>query len=248
MLTNYFQKLRKAFILPLFLLFFTIPSPAYAAVPMDISVFETADAAATEETETPVAKEKKKDKVQLNQYFFLSLLINLTAVALIIVFVYYPNYKKMDTIFTFLMFNIVIFLLTYVLNEVKMSMGAAFGLFAVFSMLRYRTAGIGMKDMTYLFLFIAMGLVSAIQLEFYELGIIATIIFLAALLLDTKILMKKEFSGTLRFEKIDMIKPDKREALIAELCTRTGLNIHRVSINEIDFLKDTANISYYYYD
>lgn len=249
MLTSYFQKVRR-FIAPLFLVFFLLPSPSFAAMPVDLSALqsETVDAAAADsETETLI-KEKKKDKVKLDQYFFFSLLINLATVILIITFVYYPNYKKMDTIFTFLMFNVVIFLLTYVLNEVKISMGAAFGLFAVFSMLRYRTAGIGIKDMTYLFLFIALGLVSAIQLEFYELGIIAAIIFVTTLILDTKLIMKKEYSNTLRYEKIEMIKPDRREELIQELCSRTGLNIHRVSINEIDFLKDTAMISYYYYD
>ena len=147
-----------------------------------------------------------------------------------------------------MMFNLVIFLLTFVLNEVKMSMGAAFGLFAIFSMLRYRTAGINMKDMTYLFIFIAMGLVSAIQLEYHELAIITGIIFVGTLLLDTRIVMKKEYSNILRYEKIEMIKPDKRDELIAELREHTGLNIHRVSINEIDFLKDTAMISYYYYE
>lgn len=127
-------------------------------------------------------------------------------------------------------------------------MGAAFGLFAVFSMLRYRTAGIGIKDMTYLFIFIALGLISGIQLEYQELGIIVAIIFMVTLLLDTKLIMKKEYSNILRYEKIEMIKPDKRAELISELKQRTGLNIHRVSINEIDFLKDTAMITYYYYE
>ncbi len=247
MFINYFQKLRNLFILPFFVLFLFNISPVYATAPVDMSVLQSESLeAASADTETPTVT-KKKDKVQINQYFFINLLIDLSAVVLIIIFVYYPNYKKMDTIFTFLMFNVVIFLLTYVLNEVKISMGAAFGLFAVFSMLRYRTAGIGMKDMTYLFIFIALGLVSAIRLDFYELGIIAGIIFITALVLDTKLIMKKEISGTLRFEKIEYIKPEKREALIEELRTRTGLNIHRVSINEIDFLKDTAMISYYYY-
>ena len=127
-------------------------------------------------------------------------------------------------------------------------MGAAFGLFAIFSMLRYRTAGINIKDMTYLFIFIAVGLVSALQLEFHELSIITGIIFLGTLLLDTTLVMKKESSNILRYEKIEMIKPDVREALIADLCERTGLNIHRITINEIDFLKDSAMITYYYYE
>ncbi|MDD2997382.1 MAG: DUF4956 domain-containing protein [Paludibacter sp.] len=244
------QNKRKLFAGALFSLFFLVPSPAFASAPVDVNVLqaEFTDAAAAEPQDGLLTVTKKKDKIQIDQKFFFSLVIDLAAVFLILIFVYYPNYKKMDTIFTFMMFNLVIFLLTFVLNEVKMSMGAAFGLFAIFSMLRYRTAGINMKDMTYLFIFIAMGLVSAIQLEYHELAIITGIIFVGTLLLDTRIVMKKEYSNILRYEKIEMIKPDKREELIAELRERTGLNIHRVSINEIDFLKDTAMISYYYYE
>ncbi|MGE5317972.1 MAG: DUF4956 domain-containing protein, partial [Chloroflexota bacterium] len=77
--------------------------------------------------------------VSITPHFFYSLGIDILLVLLIILIIYYPNYKKLDTIFTFIVFNIVIFLLTFVLNKVKISMGAAFGLFAVFSMLRYRT-------------------------------------------------------------------------------------------------------------
>lgn len=244
------QNMRKLFAGALFSLYFLVPSPAFASAPVDVNVLqaEFSDAAAAEPQDGLLTVTKKKDKIQIDERFFFSLLIDLASVFLILIFVYYPNYKKMDTIFTFMMFNLVIFLLTFVLNEVKMSMGAAFGLFAIFSMLRYRTAGINMKDMTYLFIFIAMGLVSAIQLEYHELAIITGVIFVGTLLLDTKIIMKKEYSNILRYEKIEMIKPDKREELIAELRERTGLNIHRVSINEIDFLKDTAMISYYYYE
>lgn len=254
MSTIYSPKVRKTFIISLLAIFCLIPLQASAVSILEVNTVENevtttvSNETETEANTTQITKEKKKDKVQINKYFYLNLLIDLVAVLLIISFIYYPNYKKLDTIFTFIMFNVVIFVLTFVLNEVKISMGAAFGLFAVFSMLRYRTAGIGMKDMTYLFIFIALGLVSAIQLEYYELLIICFIVFMAALLLDTKILLKKESSGTLRFEKIDLIKPEKRTELIEELKKRTGLNIHRVTINEIDFLKDTANISYYYYD
>ena len=233
-----------------FSLFFLVPMPLSASMPVDVNLLqaEFSDVAAAQPEDGLLTVTKKKDKIQIDETFFISLFIDLVAVFCIIFFVYFPNYKRMDTIFTFLMFNIVIFLLTFVLNEVKMSMGAAFGLFAVFSMLRYRTAGINMKDMTYLFIFIAMGLVSAIQLDYYELGIIALIVFLGALLLDTKLIMKKEFSNVLRYEKIEIIKPDRRDELIAELCQRTGLNFHRVTINEIDFLKDTAMISFYFYE
>jgi hypothetical protein len=189
----------------------------------------------------------KNDKIEINKNFYLCLLLDLLAVTLLIVFVYYPNYKKLDTVFTFLLFNIVIFLMTFVLNKVKISMGAAFGLFAVFSMLRYRTAGIGMKDMTYLFIFIALGLVSGIQLEYKVLVVIVSIIFVVTLLMDAKYIFHKESSGVLRYEKIEMIKPEMRTELINDLCQRTGLKIHRVTVSDIDFLKDSAMITYYYY-
>lgn len=202
----------------------------------------------TEEAQIEAAEAKKGKEVEITSKFFLSLGFDLLTIALIIVFIYYPNYKKLDTIFTFVMFNVTIFLLTYVLNTVKISMGAAFGLFAVFSMLRYRTSGIDMKDMTYLFIFIAMGLISAIEMDFYENVIISALVIGFTLVLDTKLLLRRESSKTIRYEKIDMIKPNRRDELIKELKERTGLNIHRVSIAEIDFLKDVAMINVYYYD
>jgi hypothetical protein len=195
-------------------------------------------------------KKKDKDKdsdVRLGSKFFLCLLINLATVIILIIFIYYPNYKQRDYFFTYFIFNIVIFMLTFVLNQVKISMGAAFGLFAVFSMLRYRTEGISMKDMTYLFIVIGIGLISAIQLELYELAIINGIIVGATYLLDSNIILKREFSKNVQYENIDMIKPENHALLIEDLKKRTGLNIHRIAVNRIDFLKDTAIVKIYYY-
>ena len=125
-------------------------------------------------------------------------------------------------------------------------MGAAFGLFAVFSMLRYRTAGIGMKDMTYLFIFIAIGLISGIQLEYHELAIIVGIIFVIILLFDTNLYSAKLERAQVRKNRNDKTRETGRTD--RGTATRTGLNIHRITINEIDFLKDTAMITYYYYN
>ncbi len=247
MLTSYSSRFY-VFIVTFFILFaVNVQVPLNASTPADISAF-VSEAGSTEVEAETTTTDKKKDKIQINAVFYYSLLIDLAAVFLIIGLVYYPNYKKLDTIFTFILFNVVIFLLTFVLNKVKISMGAAFGLFAVFSMLRYRTAGIGMKDMTYLFIFIAIGLISGIQLEYHELAIIVGIIFVIILLFDTKLILRKESSNVLRYERIEMIKPEKQAELIEELRQRTGLNIHRITINEIDFLKDTAMITYYYYN
>jgi hypothetical protein len=208
-----------------------------------LNTTEEVDASANQ-----LIKQKEKDLVSINSRFFMNLAVDITVVLLIIVFIYHPNYRRTDIAFTFIVFNVVIFLLTFVLNKVKISMGAAFGLFAVFSMLRYRTAGISMKDMTYLFVFIAIGLISGIQLEFYEVLLINSLILLIIMLLDTQILIKREQSQSIHYEKIEMIKPQFRTQLTDDLKERTGLNIHRIAISDLDFLKDMALLEVYYYD
>jgi len=180
--------------------------------------------------------------------FFIRLAIDFVSVFILIRLIYYPNYKKMEFFFTFFIFNLTIFLITLLLNQVEMSLGAAFGLFAVFSMLRYRTEGISMKDMTYLFLFIAIGMITAIQKgSWSELILLNLMILGFTYALESSFLMKKEYSKTIHYENIEMIKPENHTALIEDLKKRTGLNIHRISINEIDFLKDKAIIQIYYY-
>ena len=198
--------------------------------------------------EIKAEKKKNKNVVMIDDKFFISLGINLATMILIITLIYYPNDKKMDYIFTFVIFNLIIFLLTFVLKYVKLSMGSVFGMFAVFSMLRYRTAGLSVRDMTYLFIFIAIGLMSAIQLDYYKLIIIHAIILSAAFLLDGKFFFKKERCKRIQYEKIDLIKPEKKEELMTDLSNRTGLKIHRIILGRINFLKDTASIKVYYYD
>ncbi|NCB84728.1 MAG: DUF4956 domain-containing protein [Bacteroidia bacterium] len=169
-------------------------------------------------------------------------------VFLIIRTIYYPNYRKLDTVFTFVMFNVSIFLLISLLNQIKISMGAAFGLFAVFTMLRYRTAGISIKDMTYLFIFIALGLISGVRLQIHDLLIIYAVIYVMLFLLDTRYFIKRESTKTIFFDNIDLINASKEKELIEELKLRTGLKIHRVSIEDISYLRDSATITIYYYD
>ena len=128
-----------------------------------------------------------------------------------------------------------------------MSMGAAFGLFAVFSMLRYRTEGISTKDMTYLFLVIAMGLITALSKgNWIEISFINIIIIIFTFALETTVFMKKEVSQNIQYENIEMIKPELRSELLADLENRMGIKINRISIGKIDFLKDTALIKVYY--
>jgi hypothetical protein len=184
------------------------------------------------------------------------LLINLTSVFILVRFIYYPIYKHRELFFTYFIFNIVIFLISFLLNKVDLSMGAAFGLFAVFSMLRYKTEEIAIKDMTYLFLVIALGLVSAVtkikdtadNIEYVFLIGINAVVLIITYLLESNVFMKKESVKTILYENIEMIREGKQDELMADLKLRTGFNVHRYSIHKIDFLKDAAQIKIYYYD
>lgn len=186
---------------------------------------------------------------KLSSKFFIRLFIDLASVFVLIRLIFYKNYKKADQYLTFFAFNLVIFLITYLLNKVEMSMGAAFGLFAVFSMLRYRTESISTKDMTYLFLVIAIGLLSAISKGGWdELALLNGIILTATFLLESNWLIKKEFTKNIIYDNINLITPEKRTELLADLKKRTGFNIHRVEIQEIDFLKDATRMTIYFYE
>lgn len=237
-------------VLAFFFLFILAPAPAAMAQNGDTEVTETEtfDQVSGKDKKSDKKKDKDKDDIEITGSFFVSLAIDVATVLLIIFLIYYRNYRKMDYIFTFIIFNVVIFLLTFVLNKVKISMGAAFGLFAVFSMLRYRTSSIGLKDMTYLFIFIAIGLISAIQLEYSELLIICGVVFLSTLLLDGNLFIRRTFTKDVEYENIELIKPQNYQLLLQDLRTRTGLNIHRLSILKINFLRDTALIRIYYYE
>jgi hypothetical protein len=209
---------------------------------------DTINSTSLDDDELTGPVKKKGQSVDIGVRFFISLGMNLTFLFLIVALIYYPNYKRMDTVFTFVMFNMGIFLLTYVFNVVKISMGAAFGLFAVFSMLRYRTMTINMKDMTYLFIFIALGLLNAIQMRIYEQAAIGFIFLLVTFIMDTHLFRKRESVKMVRYDDVKLIHPDKEEELINNLRERTGLEIHRVTIEEIDYLRDIAKINIYYYE
>jgi hypothetical protein len=185
---------------------------------------------------------------QFNSGFIIRLLLNSATAFIIIKLIYFRHYRKADLFLTFFSFNIIIFLITFLLNQVEMTMGAAFGLFAVFSMLRYRTENISAKDMTYLFIVIALGLIMAVsQGNILTLLLIAGIVVIFTVLLESNWLVKREYAQRVYYEKIELIHKDRQTELIADLKKVTGLEIHRIEIQEIDLLKDAARIIVYYH-
>jgi len=184
------------------------------------------------------------------------LFIDLVSTYILMQFIYFRFYKNKDLLFTYFVFNIVIFTISFLLNRVEISMGAAFGLFAVFSMLRYKTEEISIKDMTYLFLTIAIGIVSAVTrlkgvedvYEYLFLVAIISSMILVALMLESNWFMKQELFKTIYYEKIELIHPSKSDEFLEDLRSRTGIDIHRAEVQKIDFLRDTAQVKIYFYD
>jgi hypothetical protein len=179
--------------------------------------------------------------------FFLRLLIDLACVFVLVRVIYYRTYRRADLFLTFFSFNLVIFLIAFVLNSVEMTLGAAFGLFAVFSMLRYRTEGISTIDMTYLFLGIALGLIMAISdAGWLQLVLIGAIVLAFTQILEGGWLTRRELRQEVLYDRIDLVDPRARGEMMRDLRARTGLNIHRVEIEAIDLLRDSARIVVYY--
>ena len=175
--------------------------------------------------------------------------VDIASMIILIGCIYYPVHRKKDYFFTFFMFNITIFFVTLLMNEVGLSTGAAFGLFAVFSLLRYRTEDIDAKDMTYLFTCIALGLLSAVNTgNLLEMLLANGIIIGTAYLLDGQFLLRTETVKNIQYDDVSKIRPEQEAELIADLRRRTGLEIHRVEVGRVDYLRDSANVKVYYYE
>ncbi len=174
-------------------------------------------------------------------------IINLLSMFILVRWIYFRLYRRSDMMLTYFSFNTIIFFVAFMLNRVEMTTGAAFGLFAVFSILRYRTEGISIKDMTYLFLSIALGLLISIgQGTHLELIGIALIILGLTLVLESGLLFRRERSKQVQYDNIRLLHPDHHDALLADLKERTGLNISRFHIEDVDFLKDSCTIILFY--
>jgi hypothetical protein len=176
------------------------------------------------------------------------LLINLAVVGIIIHLLYYPRSKRRDYYFTFTLIGISIFLMIFLLGSVKIKVGFALGLFAIFGIIRYRTEQVPIREMTYLFAIIAISVINAlaIDLSYGELAFTNLVFIIAIWILEGNKWLSHIPSKLILYDKISLITPDKREELKADLEKRTGLTIVRIEIGHIDFLRDSAILKIYY--
>ena len=181
----------------------------------------------------------------------LKTVFNLSIILLLVRGIYYPMTKNKDYLFTYLLISLTVFVLCVLLDDVKLQLGFALGLFAIFGIIRYRTDPIPIKEMTYLFLVIGVSVVNALankKISHAELLFANLVIVFVTYGMERLWLLKHESRKNITYEKIELIVPEKHEELLSDLRKRTGIDIIRFEIKRIDFLRDTANICIYYYD
>ncbi|MBQ0129635.1 MAG: DUF4956 domain-containing protein [bacterium] len=173
---------------------------------------------------------------------------NLLVSWIIIHFFYYKKANRKDYYFTFMMFSVVIFLLITLMENMKMNIAFALGLFAIFGMIRYRTETIRIREMTYLFIVMGLSIINgqALTASYVELLVVNILVVLAVWILDGTSLLSHTATKIILYDKIENTKRGREEELKADLIERTGLDISRVEVGHIDYLRDVAFVKVYY--
>jgi hypothetical protein len=199
----------------------------------------------------------------LDPQHFISLvmrfIINLVVVTVIARKFYYPRSRRRDYMFIFILMSLSIFLLVSLMEGDGMNLGAAMGLFAIFGIMRFRTEAVPIREMTYLFMLIAVSVVNALsraeyhpKADYWDGFGLVTIVFVnlvfvgMAWLFESSKLVSTSCSKYIKYDNVALIAPDKREELKADLEKRTGLKIERLEIGLVDFLKDACLIRIFY--
>ena len=181
-----------------------------------------------------------------------SFLLNTIVVFIIVHFLYYPKGRRRDYYFTFLMLSISIFMLIYLLlgNSSDMGIGAALGLFAIFGIIRYRTESVPIREMTYLFFLVALSVLNAKSGDLNFLGrlLINGVMILTVWGAERLLSNHKEGCKFVKYDNIELIKPEKHEELKQDLETRLGVKVTRVEVGAVDFLTDMTMLRVFYED
>ncbi len=161
---------------------------------------------------------------------------------------YYRKSRRRDYYFTFLMFSAAMFVLLFVLENIKMQIGFALGLFAIFGMIRYRTETMPVREMTYLFVIIALSIVNglALNMSYAELVLANLLLIALTWILESGRIIRHTSTKLVTYDRIDLIVPEKREELKADLEKRIGVKVKTIEIGAVDFLRDSAFIKITY--
>ena len=183
----------------------------------------------------------------LGGVFFKLLLINIGFLVVLLRLIFFRFSKDRDSLFGFFIFGNGVFIVAHLLQGVEISLGFAFGLFAIFAMLRYRTESISIRNMTYLFLVIVISLVNGVApLSYMSLVIVNVTAVALVILAETNLFSTDKYLVKIKYEKIENISPERKKELFQDLVNRTGLSVCDVRVVDIDFLTDTASLEVFY--
>ncbi len=175
-------------------------------------------------------------------------IFNLIVVTIIIHLLYYPKSRRTDYYFTFMLISVSIFFLIFLLGSVKLKIGFALGLFAIFGIIRYRTESMPVREMTYLFVIIAVSVINALAADdcYIELLMANLLFILSIWILESNRWLKHISEKLILYDRVDLIDPAHHDEMMADLKKRTGLDILRFDIGAIDYLRDTVMVKIYY--
>lgn len=191
------------------------------------------------------------------------MIINIVFTIVIAKKFYFPKSRRKDFFFTYILVGFGIFMLIHLMGDAKLKTGIAMGLFAIFCIMRYRTESVPIREMTYLFLIISLAAINGLAwtadvsgkhpefmvpeiVSILELLVTNALFVLTIWIAEGRMWVKSHSTKYIKYDKIELITPDRHDELIADLRSRTGLNITEVSIGSIDFLKDMALLKVYY--
>lgn len=175
-------------------------------------------------------------------------LINLVVCSAIVWLFYYPKSHRKDFSVTFMLFSSAVFMLLFFMKSVGIDVSIGLGLFMIFGIMRYRTEMVPIREMTYLFLSIAVAVINGINLmvSYAELALANGLILVVLYVLEYVVMHRKEASKLVCYERIELIRPARRTELIADLEERLGHKVNRVDVGNVDFLRDVAFLKVYY--
>ncbi|MCS6979387.1 MAG: DUF4956 domain-containing protein [Flavobacteriales bacterium] len=176
-------------------------------------------------------------------------IINFSAAFILAKFLYYRLHKKREYFFTFLLFNVLIFFVCLLLNSVKIKMGFAFGLFALFGLLRYRTGSLPLKEMTYLFAVIVIAVVNALMNERISISEILffNIVIIGVTAITEYYLGEPDLAETrVKYNNMELLLRGNTQEVLLDLRKKTGLPVVRYTVEEYDTIKNVADIRVFF--
>lgn len=176
-------------------------------------------------------------------------LINSVIVLTIVFCCYFKHKKNQSYAFTFLMMNVMVFFICFSLKKLDLGLGLALGLFAIFAIIRYRTDAIQVKEMTYLFVVIGVAVINALsnkKTSYAELGVINGIIFASTFMLERLLVRTKMKKQTVNYDKIELLRPERKTLLLNDLHERLGSRPVDVKVGKIDLEKGSAGLTIYF--